>query len=224
MGAFEFELWNTLRAGKDSGFFYRYQPRFEFEYGVTDRLSSSLYFNFDQTIAEDNSFTSRSLSFSSTSLELRYRLTNPDEIFVDPALYVEFSYGGDEIEYESKVIFSKRLGNFISAVNLTSEIEREVIESKNESVFEITGGVMYDINPNFACGVEFRNHRVYEGIYGKEESHATYLGPTINLQTESFFITFNFIAQVAGSPKSEGNLELDEHEKYEFRTILGIEL
>jgi hypothetical protein len=223
-GAFEFELWNTGRIGKDMGFFYRFQPRFEFEYGVTDRLSASFYFNFDQITSEDNLFDSKSFGFASTSLELRYRLTNPNEIFVDPALYFEFAYGGDELEYESKVILSKRSGNFIGVLNVSSEIEREVIEGVNESAFEVTGGIMYDVNPNFAAGFELRNHRVYEGIYEEEESQATFLGPTVNLQTESFYITFNFLAQIAGSPSSGNNLDLIHHEKYEFRTIFGIDL
>jgi hypothetical protein len=224
VGEFEFELWNTGRIGKDMGFFYRFQPRFEFEYGVTDRLSASLYFNFDQITSDGNAFGSKPLGFESTSIELRYRLTNQNEIFVDPALYFEFAYGGDKIEYESKAIFSKRLGNFIGVLNLSSEIEREVIEEENESAFEITGGLMYDVNPNFAFGFEFRNDRGYEGIYDEEESQATFLGPTVNLQTESFYITFNFMTQVAGSPSTGNNLDLLHHEKFEFRTILGIEL
>ncbi|HVO72543.1 MAG TPA: hypothetical protein VMT35_00855 [Ignavibacteriaceae bacterium] len=224
MGAFEFELWNTGRIGKDLGFFYRFQPRFEFEYGVTDRLSASLYFNFDQTTSEDNTFESKPFGFSSTSLEFRYRLTDPGEIFVDPGLYFEFAYGGDEIEYEPKLIFSKRIGSFIAAVNLGSEIEREVIEGETESVFEVTGGAMYEVHQNIALGIEFRNHRNYEDIFEEEEGNATFIGPTINLQTQSFFITFNFLAQVSGRPVTKNNLELDYHEKFEFRTVLGVEL
>lgn len=223
-GAFEFELWNTGRIGKDMGFFYRFQPRFEFEYGVTDRLSASLYFNFDQITSEDNIFDSKSFGFASSSIELRYRLTNPNEIFVDPAIYFEFAYGGDEMEYESKAIFSKRIGNFIGVLNFSSEIEREVIEGVNESAFEVTGGIMYDFNPNFAVGFEFRNDKGFKGIYEEEESEASFLGPTVNFQTESFYITFNFLAQVSGSPSARNNLDLLHHEKYEFRTILGIEL
>ena len=224
MGAFEFELWNTTKIGKGSGYYYQYQPRFEFEYGVTDRLSASLYLNFNQITAENNSFDSKNFTFSSTSLELRYRLTNPDEIFIDPAIYFEFAYGGDEIEYEAKAIFSKRLGDFISAINFNGEIEREVIESKSESVFEVTAGLMYEFNQNVALGLEFRNQRGYEGVYEKEESHATFFGPTINIQTKSFYLTFNFLAQVAGNPSADGNLELSHNEKYEIRTILGVEL
>lgn len=222
--ALEFELWNTGRIGKAEGFYYRFRPRFEFEYGITDRLTTSFYFNFNQTIAEDNNFTSSPLSFSSSSLELRYRLTNPGELFIDPALYFEFGYGGDELEYEAKILLTKRMGNFIGVININSEIEREIIESKIESVFEITSGLAYELSPNIALGIEFRNHRVYEEFYGEEEAQSTFLGPTINLQTESFYITFNFLAQVQGSPSTKSGLELDEHERYEFRTILGLEL
>lgn len=223
-GAFEFELWNTGRIGKDMGYYYRFQPRFEFEYGITDRLSSSFYFNFNQVTAEGNSFNSSPLGFSSTSLELRYRFTNPNEFIVDPAAYFEFSYGGDHLAYETKAIFSKRFGNIITAVNLSAEIEREIIETKNESEFEITGGAMYDVSPNVALGIEFRNHRGFEGIYESEEAQATFLGPTINVQTRSFYLTVNFLTQVAGSPETNNSLELIHHEKYEFRTILGVEL
>lgn len=222
--ALELEVWNTLSIGKASGFYYQSQPRFEFEYGVTDRFQAALYFNFNQITASDNSFESKNFTFTSSSLELKYRLTNPSEIFIDPALYFEIAYGGEEMEYEAKAIFSKRLGNFITAINFNGEIEREIIESKSESVFEITAGIMYDINPSVALGLEFRSHRVYEGIFEEEEAQAYFLGPTINVQTKSFYLTLNFLPQVAGSPTTQGNLELLDHEKYEFRTILGIEL
>lgn len=223
-GAFELEFWNTGRFGKYTGYYYRFQPRMEFEYGVTDRLTTSLYFNFNQVKAENNSFTSKPFEFQSTSLELKYRFTNPGETFVDPAVYFELSYGGDEIEYESKLIFSKRLGRFVTAVNFTSEIEREVIDSETGSEFEITAGAMYDVSPGFAVGLEFKNHRTYNDIYKGQTSQAYYVGPTVNYQAEKFYITFNLMRQVHGTPNSGSNLDLMGHEKYEFRTILGIDL
>ena len=223
-GAFELEVWNTGRIGKDIGYYYRFQPRFEFEYGVTDRLSASLYFNFDQVTSELNSFSSKPFGFSSSSIELRYSLTNPGEIFIDPALYFEFAYGGDELEYESKMILSRRFDNIITTLNINSEIEREVLENRNESAFELTGGFMYEVSPIVSLGVEFRHNRVYEGIYTEEESNATFLGPSFNFQGSSFYLTFNFLAQVIGSPSTKNNLNLAHHEQYEFRTIIGVEL
>jgi len=223
-GAFELEFWNTGRFGKYDGFYYRFQPRMEFEYGVTDRLTASLYFNFNQVKAENNSFSSKPFEFGSTSLELKYRFTNPGEAFVDPEAYFELSYGGDEIEYESKLIFSKRLGRFVTAVNFTSEIEREVIDREIGSEFEFTAGAMYDVSPSFAIGLEFKNHRKYNDIYKGQTSQASFIGPTVNYQAEKFYITFNFLRQVHGTPSSGNNLDLLGHEKYEFRTILGIDL
>lgn len=223
-GGFEFELWNTGKISKDVGYYYRFQPRFEFEYGVTDRLSASLYFNFDQTTAEYNSFESKPFDFSSTSLELRYRFTNPGDFVVDPGIYFEFAYGGSELEYESKIILSRWFGRLITTLNLTSEIERNVVESENESSFEITGGAMYEVARDLAVGLEFSNHREFENIYEYEKNQATFIGPTVNFQGNNFYITFNFIAQIVGSPVTKNNLELLHHERYEFRTILGIEL
>lgn len=220
----ELELWNTMRIGKTEGYYYRMQPRFELEYGATDRLTTAFYFNFDQRTAEDNGYSSSPLEFTSSSLELRYRLTSPGEYFVDPALYFEFSYGGAELEYEPRIILSKRFGDFISVVNIVADIERKVIDSEHESKFELTGGIAYDLSNNIALGMEFRNHRNYEDIYKKEENQATFIGPTFNIQTSELYFTISFLKQVDGAPSTKNNLDLDGHENYEIRTILGINL
>jgi len=223
-GAFELEVWNTWSIGKEMGYYYQFQPRFEFEYGVLDMLTAALYFNFDQITTEGNSFQPKSFTFNSTSVELRYRFTEQNEIFIDPALYFEFAYGGDEIEYEAKALLSKRINNLITVLNINGEIEREVIESETESKFEVTAGAMYEIIPSLALGIEFRNHREFEEIFEHEEYQASFLGPTLNIQTKSFYLTMSFLPQISGSPATSGNLELMGHEKYEFRTILGIDL
>lgn len=222
--AMELEIWNTMRIGKNEGYYYRIQPRFEIEYGATDRLTTSLYMNFDQRTASGNEYSSSPLEFTSSSLELRYRLTNPDEFFVDPALYFEFSYGGAELEYEPKIILSKRFGDIVTAININTEIERKVIESEYESKFELTAGVAYDLSNNIALGLEFRNHRNYSDIFEIEKNRASFLGPTFNIQTEELYFTINFLKQVAGSPPTKDNLDLDGHENFEIRFILGINL
>ncbi|MCL4548676.1 MAG: hypothetical protein M1495_08920, partial [Bacteroidetes bacterium] len=104
--AMEFELWQTGRIGKGIGSYSRWQPRMEFEYGVTDRFTASMYLNFNEVKSSDNNVPSKPFSLSTTSLEFRYRLTNPSEYFVDPALYFELSYGGDKIEYEPKILLT----------------------------------------------------------------------------------------------------------------------
>ncbi len=223
-GAAELEIWNTLRTGKTEGYYYRFQPRFEVEYGLTDRLTTSFQFNFNQVTAAENAYGSSSLEYSSSSLELRYRFTNPDVYFVDPAFYFEFSYGGAELEYEPKILLSKRMGDIIAAVNINAEIERKIIDSEHESKFELTAGLAYDLSSNLAFGLEFRNHRNFEDIYKKEENQATFAGPTINVQTNELYFTINILKQIGGSPVTKSSLDLDGHEDFEIRTILGINL
>jgi hypothetical protein len=222
--AVEFEFWQTARIDKGMGFYYRWQPRFEVEYGVTDRLTTSMYFNFDEVKSSDNPIPSKPLSLSNTSLEFRYRLTNPGEFFVDPALYFEFGYGGDEISYEPKILLSKRLDRFEAVVNIVSEIERKPAESESESEFEIAAGLAYELNPNIFIGLEFRNHRNFENIYEEEKNQASFFGPTISFHKEKLYLVINFLTQISGGPIKTNNLDLDGHEKYEIRAILGVEL
>lgn len=222
--ALEFELWQTGRIGKGIGSYSRWQPRMEFEYGVTDRFTASMYLNFNEVKSSGNTIPSKPLSLSTTSLEFRYRLSNPEEYFVDPALYFELSYGGDKIEYEPKILLTKRFDKVVSVMNINSEIERNIAGDETESAFELTMGIAYELNKNFAMGLEFRNDRTYKGVYEKEENQASFVGPTISFQSDRFYLVVNFLAQVGGSPATNNNLELASHEKYEIRTILGIEL
>jgi len=222
--AFEFELWNTARVGRAEGYYYRFQPKMEFEYGITDKLTSSFFFNFNSQQTETKTVSTKEFSFDGMAMEFRYRLTDLGEYFVDPALYFEFNYSGAEVEYESKLILSKRTEKFVSALNFVSEIQRDVVGSSHASIFETTGGVAYDLTPGFSTGVEFKYHSSFVNIYGAKANSAIFLGPTVNILTDKFYFTINFLAQVSGSPSTQTGLELKGHEKYELRTIIGIEL
>ncbi len=222
--ALELEIWNTGKIQKDAGYFYKWQPRIEFEYGITDRLTTAIYFNFEETRSTNNSYESKSLSFTSTSYELRYRLFEIGEYFIDPTLYAEVYFGGDKIKYEPKIFLTKRFSNLIGVINLNSEIEKNIPTNQTKSEFEVTGGVAYELNANFALGLEFRNHLNFTKIFETRKNQAFYIGPTLNLQTEKFYFTINFLTQIAGTPSGNSNLDLIGHEKYEIRSILGIEL
>jgi hypothetical protein len=222
--ALEFELWNTGRFGKDVGYFYRFQPRVEFEYGISDRFSGSIYLNFDQRTSAQNTFSSKPLTLSSTAFECRYRLAEMNEYFVDPALYFEFSYGGEEIEYETRMIFSKRHGNWVGALNLTGEVERKVIAGAHETKFEILGGLAYECTPALALGAELRNSNVFESFFEETEGKALFAGPTVSVQTDKFSLTFNASRQLWGSPNTKDGLALKEFEQWDARMIVGIAL
>ena len=222
--ALEFEFWQRGNIGKENGYFYQWKPRFEIEYGVTDRLTASMYFNLEETKSSENNFESEPLSFSTTSVELRYRLSNPNQYWIDPALYFELSYGGSEISYEPKLILSKRMGEFISVLNISSEIERNPMTSETVSDFEIGAGLAYELNKNVSIGIELSNHRNFSSILSNETGSATFIGPTISFKTDRLYLVMNLMPQVSGSPAASSGLDLIGHEKYEFRTILGIEL
>ena len=222
--ALELEIWQTGRIDKGMGYYYRWQPRFEIEYGVTDRFTTSMYFNFNEVKSSENSIPSKPFSLSTTSFEFRYRLSNPGEYFIDPALYFELSYGGDKIEYEPKILLTKQFDRFISVMNLISEIERNFPENETESAFELTLGLAYELNKNLSVGLEFRNDRNYKEIYEKEENQASFVGPTISYHSDKFYFVANFLSQISGGPIKTNNLDLIGHEKYEIRTILGIGL
>ena len=222
--ALEFEFWQTGRIDKGEGFYYRWQPRFEVEYGVTDRLTTSMYLNFNEIKSSGNSIPSKSFSLSTTSFEFRYRLSNPGEYFVDPALYFEISYGGDELAYEPKILLTKQFDKFISVMNLVSEIEKNFPESETESAFELTLGLVYELNKNFSLGLEFRNDRNFSNVYEKEENQASFIGPTVSYHSDKLYFVLNFLTQISGGPIRTNNLDLIGHEKYEVRTILGIGL
>ncbi|NPV10545.1 MAG: hypothetical protein HPY57_01975 [Ignavibacteria bacterium] len=220
----ELEIWNTGKIQKDQGYYYKWQPRIEFEYGVTDKLTAAIYFNFEEIRSKNNLYPPKSLSFTSTSYELRYRLFEIGEYFIDPTLYAEFYYGGDKVKYEPKIFLTKRSANFIGVINFNSEIEKNIPMNSTKSEFEITGGLAYEINANFAAGLEFRNHLNFTNVYDKKVNQAFFMGPTINFQTEKFYFTINLIAQINGTSTNNSRLDLIGHEKYEIRSILGIEL
>ena len=223
-GALEFEFWQTGRIDKGAGFYYRWQPRFEVEYGITDRLTASMYFNLNEVKSSENPNSSKPLGLSTTSFEFRYRLSNPSEYFVDPALYFEFGYGGDKLFYEPKILLSKRMDKFTTVINLVSEIERAPASSKTESKFEISAGIAYEMSSNVSIGMEFRNHRNYSSIYEKELNQATFAGPTISFKANRLYLVVNFLSQISGGSAKTNSLDLIGHEKYEIRTILGVEL
>jgi len=220
----EIELWQAAKIGKESGSFLRWQPQIEFEYGVTERLASSVYFNYNLSRASGNDFSSSPLSFESVSLELRYRLTNPGEYFADPALYLEFTKGNGFAEYEPKIILSKRFGNYISALNVASAIEKNDDEGETESELEITMGLGYEITNGFFAGLELRHTREYEEFLDELKNNSTFVGPTIGYATGDVNFVLSFLAQVNGNPGTYKNLDLTEHEKYEVRLLASVEL
>jgi len=231
-GGWEFEQWVTFRKGYLEGDHafdqYLWDFREEMEYGFTDKLSGSMYLNFqqEQIVAQQPGLPESSqFSFKGVSGELKYQLLNPYTDLVGVALYFEPTYNGNEQELEYKLIFSKNLGDkWVLAANATfeQEWEREDGQTERESVLEFTFGAAYRFTPNWSVGLEARYHEVFEGAtLNQHLASAWFLGPNIHYGTSKWWATFTLLPQISGTP-SDGRINTTEHQIFEARLIFGI--
>lgn len=225
-GTVEFETWLTAKSGKaDPALHTGWDNRFEWEYAITDRLTGAAYLNFSQE-------PGGSMTFESPSLELIYALAERGSVFGDPALYMEVSETGEEMEIENKLLLAHRSNRLVSALNLVSEIEvRHNDEEKmpdgstfhNQFAGAITAGTSYEVTSGFAFGLEAR-YLTEHPNFGAQSAALLAFGPTINLQSGRMQLALGVHAQLWGTPKTNGSRNLEDFEKTQVRAILGVDL
>jgi hypothetical protein len=217
----EIELWTTPRIGRED-YYLRFDNRAELELGLTERLQTSVYLNFTtKTVGAE-----RESEFEgSLSNEWKYKLLDPSADVVGLALYGEGTAGLHELEVEAKLLLDKRFGDFLAAINLVGEHEWEFEEEGVERaiVFEQTAGVAYFIGERFSAGFEAKHHMLYEGRF---MGSALYVGPTVSYAAKSWWLAATFSPQVASILPAgrEGSLELDDHERFIGRVLLGFHI
>ena len=240
-GAFEFEQWTTLRAirndavGQDH--FTRWDFKQEFEYGVTDNYTLSLYLNEkSQYFRDPATFVKTNESeFEGVSLENKWMVLDPATHPVGLSLYVEPRIGNGEFELEEKLILGQRFGAdkkwkwAFNASHATewkdSEDPAEKDETEGELEFDL--GLTREIAKRWNLGVELRNHNEIPE-YEEWEHTVFFVGPVVSYRQENWWATLTFMTQVYGDnrlkpdPDGESNLVLDEHELINVRLILGI--
>ncbi len=225
-GEMEIETWLTTRSGKqDPGVGTQWEPRVEFEYALHGRLGTAAYLNF----AKD---PGSNLEFRSPSLELIYGLAAPGKIAGDPALYLEASETGDELEIESKLLLAHRVARWVGGMNLIGEFEfrhddKELLPGgrvlSNAVAGEVTGGIAYEFSRRLSIGVESR-YRSEHPNFGRESAALLAVGPSVNLRMGEMQLAVGVLPQVWGSPATSGNRNLEGFEKVQTRVIMGIEL
>lgn len=232
-GAMEYEQWVTLRTQRTKNIgvqnFNKWELRSEFEYGVTDNYTLSLYLNSSSTSFRDlaTGADESDFEFDGISLENRYMVLNPAEHPIGLTLYLEPRYSGSEAEIEEKIIIGQRHGNWKWAVNLTHATEWEDNLHKTEGEVEATAGITYALNKHWHLGMEVRNHNEIPD-YNQWENTALYVGPVVTYQQENWWATLTVMPQVYGanykSPDPDGHsgLELEGHERVNIRLIFGI--
>lgn len=162
--------------------------RTELEYGITDDLQVSGYFNYEWERGSPHPPVGPDETFHATSVsgEVIYRLLNP---YFDPfglAVYFEPTYGDNTRELEGKILLQKNVfnDNLRLAVNINFEDvwERAYGEWNKGSAIEFFAGAAYNITPEFSIGGEFNNENDFDGLFGNSHiaTNAYYLGPTVS--------------------------------------------
>ncbi len=230
-GAFEFENWVTLRAGRNATVgqenYNRWDLRQELEYGVTDWYTAALYLNETSESYRDATTGGNASAFDwkGVSLENRFNVLNPAAHRIGLTLYLEGRYSGEEAAVEEKIIIGQRHGNWKWAFNIGNETEWEDNLSKVEAELSASFGVARDLGRHWALGLEFRNENLLPE-YKTWESSALFLGPVLSYRQEKWWAALTVMPQIYGwnnSPSQDGNrhLELNDHEKINIRLLSG---
>ena len=227
-GGFEFEQWATLKMEKDAGDYNRLDLREEFEFGLTDRLTTSAYLNlrYQATRSVPGETNEHMFGFESVSSEWKYKLSDPTTDLVGFLLYGEITANNEEYEFEFKLVFSKHIGPVTIAYNFVFEWELEETNGNSvwqwANVIENTIGVALDLPflPGSSVGVEARSEAHFERSLGGEHNSAYWIGPNVHYATGTWWATLSFLTQI----KDGNGLDFSEgaYTKYELRIMFGI--
>ena len=229
-GSVEVEQWATARFNRDGGRYHVFELREEFEYGVTDRLTTSLYLNWKEFGVQETAARpgEHGAVFDSFSNEWKFKLWDPDVDPVGLLLYAELGLGEDVEEIELKAVAQKNVGDWRVAYNLVLEMEREksfdsaagadVIEKSSALIHTV--GVSYQVDPNFAVGLEGYHAQDFDEIYKHQVGQSLFVGPVVHVAWSKAWATFTVLRQVDVRPGH--GLDLDNHERYEARIIFAI--
>ena len=201
--------WSTQKPHQG---FQGWLSRTELEYGITDDLQASVYFNYEwdrssphPPVGPDETFNAASVSG-----EVIYRLLNP---YFDPfglAVYFEPTYGDKTRELEGKILLQKNLFNdtlrLAANINFEDTWEREDGQWNKGSAVEFFAGAAYNITPDFSIGGEFNNENDFAGLFGNSHiaTNAYYLGPTISYVAAPFVFDLGIQFQMPWSSDHVG--------------------
>jgi|SRR5579871_1035916 len=214
-GEREFEQSLGWKGGETSAHYNVLLSRTELEYGITDNLQGSLYFDaeWDHVRSDLPPFSSQAESFVGVSGELIYRLLDEDFDPLGLALYVEPTWSGEEREIESKILLQK---NFLNDalrcalnINIEDDWDREGSGWERDSAIELDTGVAYALTSQLSAGLEFDNERAFEGLAigtpAREQGSAFFLGPTIDYEPLPWKLTLGTQAQLPWATSPAGN-------------------
>ncbi|MCC4596541.1 hypothetical protein NRY95_12250 [Xanthomonas campestris pv. phormiicola] len=224
-GTFEFEQSFRDRSQRAFGQFEAIDSSTEIEYGFTDKLQGSLYFN-SVHIAADKSpddddplggtgFTRHGTYGQSVSAEFIYRVKSPYTDGYGLAFYVEPSYMFHDLhnglkydgtyELETGLLLQKNFydDRVVLAYNLFLEGENIRFQGETDHTSELdfnnSLGLSYRFRPNWSAGLEMRNHNEI-GSFHVHEHSVYWLGPVLHYAGSKAWFTLGWLEQVYGDP------------------------
>ena len=214
-GEREVEQWLGWKTGQRGASYNDFLSRNELEYGITDDVQGSLYFNYEWQQLQTHSppFHSATESAVGLSGELIWRLLNVDFAPFGLALYAEPAWSSNEAEVETKVLLQKNFLNdrlrWVTNVNFEDDWDRDSSTWTNHSALEFDMGLTYAVRPQLSAGFEFDNERAFDGLVmggsARELASAFFLGPTINFEPVPWKITIGTQAQLPWATSPAGN-------------------
>lgn len=246
-GHWEYEQWNTIRAGKASGGYTSFDLDQEIEHGFTDHFQASFYLHSSflhthNTPDPDDASTSlknqNAFDINGVSVELKYRLLSAEKDPIGLSLYAEPELGvrdpltgEDDIErsVETKLLVDKHLldDRLILAANVVfePEWEREDGEHSKELKNETLLAASYRVASRWSAGLEFINRRKFDDQnFGQQSESAFFLGPALHYADQRGWASFTVLPQIAGNPNpADSHLALGEYEKLDIRLKVGVE-
>lgn len=196
----------------------------EIEYGLTDHIEVSWYFVFQQGASADTPF----LRFQGVKQRARMRFAEAGEWPVDVGIYLELAEFHDEIEFEEKILLSKRFGRWSVVANLWVEQEYYFQVHESKFIYNPTAGFTYEISPKLTVGLEYWSRGRFDDpdddvqISDAPSGARHYAGPTMLVQKDQVFLGIG--AYLRLDHLGDNAVVDDPFGKMWFRAVLGIEL
>ncbi len=236
-GNFEYEQYVTWsgHTSEDSDFNH-VEFRHEFEMGVTDNFDLSFYV---PTWFYEHDGSGGRTRFDTVGVEGIVYLSNPVTDAVGLGLYQEIDVGEHELEFETKLLVHKDVGNWTFAYNLILETELEGVfrsssssdggaggggadgaepkgGSETEGVLGHSFGASYNVGAGgWRVGAEAQIESVYAN-WSRYEDTTVYAGPVISWSNgKNFYVTVTPAFQLT-DVADEGDFKLRMIAGFEF--------
>jgi hypothetical protein len=238
-GDFDLEFQNTLKTGKTGSyspyvFGQHLDQRLELEFGLGKKIQTSFYLNSELFNYADTSSIDLNQELKiSFSNEWKWKLSDPVANKIGFGLYGELELGGNNVEFEGKILLDKKLQNDLFAFNIVGkyEIEKEISRTDNitkavwthNSPVEFYFGYLHSFNPQISFGLEAKNNNDITEKDGWINS-VFFAGPAFHAGMGKCFINISALPQLMNLHKTDnapGNRDLNDFEAMEFRVLAG---